>query len=106
MRGKYGEKEGGGKPMQKLGHLGSSSFSFVVRTGESVKFWKDRWCGATPLYLTFPTLFAIVSSKEIWRDRRREWGMGDVGILCFLDTLMIGCWKRLKDFWHGLGRRK
>ena len=63
IKGKYGEEEGGWsscvvrdgfrvglwKPIRKLRHLVSSRFSFVVGDGLRVKFWKDKWCGDTPL---------------------------------------------------------
>ncbi|RVW46317.1 Pre-mRNA-splicing factor SYF1 [Vitis vinifera] len=31
-----------------------------------VRFWKDRWYGDDPLCTSFPSLFAISSSKEAW----------------------------------------
>ena len=40
--------------------------SFLVGNGQRVKFWTDKWCGDTPLSLSFPSLFAISSSNEAW----------------------------------------
>ena len=31
-----------------------------------MKFWKDRWCGASPFSVAFPSLFALVASKDAW----------------------------------------
>ncbi|KAJ9705163.1 hypothetical protein PVL29_003294 [Vitis rotundifolia] len=41
-------------------------FGFVVGDGKKVRFWKDNWCGTTPLCETFPSLYALTSSKEAW----------------------------------------
>ena len=27
-------------------------------------FWKDKWCGLTPLSVAYPILYAIVISKD------------------------------------------
>ena len=42
-----------------------SRLSFVVGNGQRVKFW-DRWCGAAPFRVSFPTLFALTVSKNAW----------------------------------------
>ena len=34
--------------------------------GRRVRFWEDRWCGDDALSLFFPSLFALVASKEAW----------------------------------------
>ena len=31
-----------------------------------MRFWKDKWCGTTPLCEAFPCLFALATSKEAW----------------------------------------
>ena len=31
-----------------------------------MKFWKDRWCGASPFCDSFPTLFALTVSNDAW----------------------------------------
>ncbi|RVW36065.1 hypothetical protein CK203_079687 [Vitis vinifera] len=49
-----------------MGHLVTPSFGFVVGDGKKVKFWKDKWCGTTPLCEDFPSLFALATSKEAW----------------------------------------
>ncbi|RVW48810.1 hypothetical protein CK203_104318 [Vitis vinifera] len=33
---------------------------------EEVSFWRDRWCGDTPLCESFPSLFALSAEKEAW----------------------------------------
>ncbi|RVW63391.1 hypothetical protein CK203_055912 [Vitis vinifera] len=33
---------------------------------QKVRFWKDKWCGTTPLCEAFPCLFALATSKEAW----------------------------------------
>ncbi|KAJ9682276.1 hypothetical protein PVL29_018248 [Vitis rotundifolia] len=47
-----------------MGHLVTPSFGFVVGDGKKVSFWKDKWCGTTPLCEVFPSLFALTISKE------------------------------------------
>ncbi|KAL6322348.1 hypothetical protein AAG906_007901 [Vitis piasezkii] len=43
------------------------SVLFLPRTVKlRVKFWKDRWCGAAPFCVSFPTLFALAVSKDAW----------------------------------------
>ena len=34
--------------------------------GQRVKFWMDKWCGDEPLCESFPSLFSISLSKEVW----------------------------------------
>ena len=80
IRGKYGEERDGGcscevregygvrswKAIRKPEHLVSSRLSFAVGNGQRMSFWKDKWCGTTPLCESFPFLFALVASKEVW----------------------------------------
>ena len=54
------------KAIRKLGHLVTPSFDFVVGDGRKVRFWKDKWCGTTPLCESFPCLFALATFKEVW----------------------------------------
>lgn len=45
----------------------SSTRVFFSKGNESrVKFGKDRWCGEELLCVIFPSLFALVESKEVW----------------------------------------
>ena len=37
---------------------------FVVGVGDRVKLWIDQWCEDSPLHLTFPSVYGIVSNKE------------------------------------------
>ena len=37
---------------------------FVVGVGDRVKLWTDQWCGDSPLHLTFPSVYGVVSNKE------------------------------------------
>ena len=36
---------------------------FVIGDGKRVYFWEDCWCGSTPLYSTFPSLYNLVALK-------------------------------------------
>ena len=73
----------------------STRISFSMGNERRVRFWKDKWCGDSPLCMPFPSLFALVDSKEVWVvdiwDSSTQRGRGD-GILAFLDPLMIGRW--------------
>ena len=64
MRGSYGV--GLCKAIRLLWELVCSRNLFVVCNGRRVKFWKDRWCGAELLCLSFPSLFVLASSEEAW----------------------------------------
>ena len=80
IRGKFREEQGGWcskevrggygvglwKAIRREWHVVSSRLSFVVGNGQMVKFWKDRWCGDSPLCVSFPTLFALAVSKDAW----------------------------------------
>ena len=50
--------------------------------GRRVSFWRDRWCGDSPLCMSFPSLFALIVEKEPWMadiwDPLAEggWGVG------------------------------
>ena len=54
--------------------------SFSVGNGRRVRFWRDRWCGDSPLCESFPSLFALSLEKEAWVaevwDLLAEWGRG------------------------------
>ena len=43
-----------------------SNFVFSMGDGRRVRFWKDRWCGDEALRISFPSLYALVTSKEAW----------------------------------------
>ncbi|RVW85990.1 hypothetical protein CK203_041488 [Vitis vinifera] len=79
INGKYGEgcgwcsqevRKGYGvgfwKILSKDWDLMSSRISFLAGNGQKVKFWKDKWFGTAPLCSSFPSLFALVVSKEAW----------------------------------------
>ena len=122
IRGKYGEERCGwcswevregygvglGKAIRKLGHLVSSRISFVVGNGQRVSFWKDKWCGTTPLCKSFPSLFALATSKEAWV--KHIWTILEIEEIkgswspYFSRPLMIGRWMRWKTsccVWFG-----
>ena len=90
------------KAIKKLGPLVSSRLSFVVSNGQRVSFWKDKWCGTTPLCDSFPSLFALATPKEAWvKDvwivsQSRE--MGGVAALASLGLSMIGRWMRWRGY--------
>ncbi|KAL6330269.1 hypothetical protein AAG906_040193 [Vitis piasezkii] len=64
VRGSYGV--GLWKAIRLLWEFVSSRTLFVVGNGRRVKFWRDRWCGDEPLCVSFPSLFALASLKEVW----------------------------------------
>ena len=78
--GKYGEEEGGRWSCEVRGSFGVGLWKAIKRdwdamginkvyfvgNGRRVRFWKDRWCGDNPLCTSFPSLFAISLSKEVW----------------------------------------
>ena len=40
--------------------------SFLVGNGRRVGLSRDRWCGDSPLCVSFPSLFALAVDKEVW----------------------------------------
>ena len=52
------------KVITKDWHVVASKISLVVCNERRVLFWKDKCCGFTPFYITYPSLFAIATSKE------------------------------------------
>jgi hypothetical protein len=39
--------------------------SFVIGDGLSIRFWKDHWLNRTPLMTQYPSLYSIVSHKNV-----------------------------------------
>ena len=80
IRGKYGENRGGWcsrevreahgvelwKEIRMDWELVDTRISFSVGNGRRVRFWRDRWCGDSPLCEFFPSLFALPIEKEAW----------------------------------------
>ena len=54
------------KAIRKWGHFVTNKTYFDMGNGQRGKFWTDKCCGDTPLSISFPSLFAITSSKEAW----------------------------------------
>ena len=54
------------KSIRKLWVIVNNRISFFVGNERRVKFWKDKWCGNEFLCMSFPSLFALTSSKEAW----------------------------------------
>lgn len=52
--------------IRKWEHFICNKLSFVVGNGQTLKFWKDNWCGDTPLSHSFSSLFVIYFFKEAW----------------------------------------
>ena len=112
IRRKYGEKQGGWcsrdvregygvglwKTIRKFGHTVSSRLSFVVGNRQRVSFWKDAWCGDTPLWVSFPSLFALADPKEAWVKDVRSGTAKGVEVLALQGPLTIGRWKRWRAF--------
>ncbi|RVW54302.1 hypothetical protein CK203_068496 [Vitis vinifera] len=73
--------------------LVSNRLVFIVGNGRRVRFWRDKWCGDSPLCSSFPSLFALTDDKEesvanVW-DPLAE-GVGGGGILALEELSMIG----------------
>ena len=80
IRGKYGEDRGGWcsrevreahgvglwKGIRMNWELVGARILFLVGNGWRVRFWRDRWCGDSPLCVSFPSLFALSVDKEAW----------------------------------------
>ena len=80
IRRKYGEDRGGWssrevreahgvglwKGIRMDWELVGARISFRVGNGRRVSFWRDRWCGDSPLCVSFPSLFALSAEKEVW----------------------------------------
>ena len=54
------------KEIRKEGSLLLKNITFFVGDDRRVKFWKEIWCGNNTLCETFPSLFALVNSKDAW----------------------------------------
>ena len=44
--------------------LVSDRMVFIAGNERRVRFWRDRWCGDSPLCESFPSLFALSVEKE------------------------------------------
>ena len=80
IRGKYGENRGGWcsrevreahgmglwKGIRMDRELVSDRMVFIVSNGRRVRFWRDGWCGDSPLCMSFPSLFDLTVEKEVW----------------------------------------
>ena len=64
---------GFGKPS---GRIGTMWVPFLWVNKQRMKFWKDKWRVYVLLCVSFPSLFALADSKEVW--------VVDVCILCIL----------------------
>ena len=77
-RAREGHGVGLWKEISKEGMLLLNNVSFSVGDGKRVRFWKDIWCGNTPLCQAFPSLFDLAGSKDAWV--ADDWDpMGEVG---------------------------
>ncbi|WKA06987.1 hypothetical protein VitviT2T_024859 [Vitis vinifera] len=94
IRGKYGEERGGWssrevreahglglwKGIRMNWELACNRLVFIVGNGRRVRFWRDKWCGDSPLCSSFPSLFALTDDREesvanVW-DSLAEGGWG------------------------------
>ena len=37
---------------------------FALRDGSIISFWKDTWCGESPLFERFPALYNLAAAKR------------------------------------------
>ncbi|RVX22609.1 putative ribonuclease H protein [Vitis vinifera] len=58
----YSDETKGGLGVRCLSKLNKA----LLGNGRRVRFWKDRWCGDEALSISFPSLYALVTSKEAW----------------------------------------
>ncbi|KAL6342854.1 hypothetical protein AAG906_016873 [Vitis piasezkii] len=80
---------------RKEGSLMFKNIAFLVGDGRRVRFWKDNWCGNKTLCDFFPSLYALVDSKDAWvADCWDSLGKKGDGIPGSLDLSMIGRWRR------------
>ncbi|RVW70981.1 hypothetical protein CK203_059677 [Vitis vinifera] len=54
------------KAIKKEEDVLSCKVSFLVGDSRRVRFWKDKWYGDEPLCISFPSLFVVAFSKEVW----------------------------------------
>ena len=54
------------KEIRKEWPFMKDKFAFSVGNGRRVRFWEDRWCGDKALSISFPSLYALATSKEEW----------------------------------------
>ena len=54
------------KEIRKEWPFMKNKFVFSVGNGRRVRFWEDRWCGDEALSISFPSLYALATSKEVW----------------------------------------
>ena len=80
IKGKYGEERGGwcSREVREAHGVGlwkglrmewdfvGSRISFLVGNGLRVRFWRDRWCGDSPLCVSFSSLFVLTDDKDAW----------------------------------------
>ncbi|RVW90828.1 hypothetical protein CK203_028560 [Vitis vinifera] len=69
---------GCGRKLERKAFCCLKNASFTVGDGRRVKFWKDIWCGNTPLCEAFPSLFAFAVSQDAWVEDCWDY-MGDAG---------------------------
>ena len=52
------------KEIRKEWPLMKSKIVFSEGDGKKVRFWEDRWYGDYALSISFPSLYALATSKE------------------------------------------
>ena len=66
IKGKYGEDRGGWCSREVREAHGMGLWKGIRMDWKLVRFWRDRWCGDSPLCMSFPSLFALTVEKEAW----------------------------------------
>ena len=85
------------KEIRKEGPLMFKNIVYSVGDGGRA-FWKDKWCGNNTLCDSFPSLYALANSKEVWVAAVGTcWRKRGVGIPGSLNLSMIGRWR----WWRG-----
>ena len=64
-----------GEVSEWVGRFLAKNIQFEVGVGDRVKFWTDRWCGDSPLQLTFWLCLGWLPIKQsLWPLVLNGWG--------------------------------
>lgn len=83
------------KAIQRWWPLAQRKLSFVVSNEQIIKFWKNAWFGTSPLYISYPNLYALTTSRRLgWRINAEVLGLEEDEILSSPHLSMIEKWRR------------
>lgn len=89
------------KDLVKLWDEFREHVKFVVGNGRSIRFWRDWWCGESPLAVSFPVLFSYCFEPEISVSElsANNW---DLAFRRSLSPEALADWQRLAACMHVL----